>query len=492
MEITVVMGEITAKDSLKQSRGALFEEPKKRQITAFDFDKLRAAYIAKYGYTVTVPQWDDIIHWKLPAVMTPAEIKERKRRQFAQILGSPSTNWMRAYGTIMTKLDDIEDAATTVMVAGMLLVKYLPRLLGRFVPILGWVLLGKDLLDLLVAYGRTPFSPMGAKRAHCGLFKDNPFGKKAQKRRAVNIRKFKPSFGNLLEVLQTSDIVSGIGLSLGSIVGVVTDSIAGLYRAATGQRVSVALTPPPITKHEYEAARAINAAALINAGGQEFLEEDHHLAHYIGGLASTMLSPWVEVANPLDAVENPLEILVPAPTPWRKETIEVIEEAGYSVEDGVRWPANGKKIISVDELTDWQMPSLAKGFINYAERNKYSHQGHICATTWHKGAIDIIDSLDPSEDVQEEFDPVMELMTRFLRIPVLMEEAPPLDVWSQFSDWVSAWQEYYGKLPSTKIATEKGKDFGIKWKFSYPDKPTPDSEKFFPGISGSWEANEGE
>ena len=484
------MVRISAQESMKQSWGSLFEEPKKKQISPVEFEQLRTAYIAKYGYTITIPKWDDIIHWKLPAVMTPEEIKEKKRRQFAQILGSPSTDWMRSYASVMTKLDDIEDAATTVAVAGMLLVKYLPRVLSRFVPILGWVLLGKDLLNLVVALGRTPMSPMGAKRAHCEMFKDNPFGKKAQKRRAENVRKFKPSFGNLLEVLQTSDIVAGIGLSLGAVVGVVTDSIAGLYRFSTGQKVSVALTPPPLTAHEYKAAKAMQAAALINAGGQEFLEEDHHLAHYIGGLASTMLAPWVETANPLEAVENPLEILVPAPTPWRTETIEVIEEAGYSVEDGVRWPANGKKIISVDELTDWSMPSIAKGFINYAERNKYSHQGHICATTWHKGAIDLIDSLDPSEEIEEELDPVMELMTRFFRIPVLLEETPPLDVWKEFSDWVSAYQDYYKKLPSTRIATEKGKDFGITWKFAYPTEPTPDSEKFFPGISGSWEAEE--
>ena len=494
MEMTaeIKAAPLTNRDQLKMSMSHLFEEKKKEILNALEFEHLRAAYIAKYGYTIVPPRWDDIIHWQLPATMTEEEIRAKKRRQFLQILGSPSSNWMRSYATVMTWLDDIQDASTTVMVAGMLLRKYMPRLLARFVPILGWALLAHDILGLAVAIGRAPVTPMAGKRIWCKEMKGNPFSKRARKARNRRVLTFKPSWGNLIEVLQTTDIVTGIGISLGSSVGYITDLAAGIYRKATGQRVTVLTTPPPMDKHIYEAARALQSSSMINAGGQGFLEEDHHLAHYIGGLAGTMLAPWIEMTNPLEMIENPLNTLIPAARPTNPLTIAVIEEAGYSVEDGVRWPANEEKTISLDELTDWQMPSLAKGFINYADRNNKNYQGYVGANSWHEGALDIIDASDPTEDLEEEFDPAFELLTRFFRIPVLLEEAPPPEVWNQFSDWVSAWQEHYGKLPSTRIATEKGKDFGIKWKFSYPAGPTPDSEKFFPGIVGSWEDNEGE
>lgn len=484
--------ERTNKDALKDSMSKLFEEPKKQILNALEFEHLRAAFIAKHGYIIVPPKWDDVIHWRHPATMTEEEIKEKKRRQFRQILGSPSSNWMRSYATVMTWLDDIQDASTTVVVAGMLLRKYMPKLLARFVPILGWMLLAHDLLGLAVAIGRAPIAPMTGKRIWCKELKGNPFSKRARKARNQRVLNFKPSWGNLIEVLQTADIVTGMGISLGSTVGYFTDLAAGVYRKATGQRVTVLTEPPPWTPHEYQAARAIQAAAGINSGGQEFLEEDHHLTYYIGGLASTMLAPWFEIANPLEMIENPLNALVSAPRPTNPLTIAVIEEAGYSVEDGVQWPANEKKIISIDDLTDWSMPNIARGFVNYSIRNKHNYHGMIGAQSWDEGAKDLIDASDPTEDLEEELEPAMELLTRFFRLPVLLEEVPAPTVWKEFSDWVSAWQEHYGKLPGTKEAVSRGEDFGIKWKFSYPTEPTADSEKFFPGISGSWEDNEDE
>ena len=51
--------------------GEVFKKyDKQKRFTMKDFDELKAAYVAKYGYQSAVPDFGDIVHTKLPGLMS--------------------------------------------------------------------------------------------------------------------------------------------------------------------------------------------------------------------------------------------------------------------------------------------------------------------------------------------------------------------------------------------------------------------------------------
>lgn len=153
------------------------------------------------------------------------------------------------------------------------------RLAARFVPVLGWVILASDLLNLLsfAAMMATPVyallcgGPQAALAAGVpgALFKQslkretwrahnlNPFSRTARASRALRAAGRLPTLSNLVEVAQTTDQVFGIGLSLGGLVGLLNGATFGLYEWSQGR--SVSFTGPP------EVARAVPDLAATGA-----------------------------------------------------------------------------------------------------------------------------------------------------------------------------------------------------------------------------------
>jgi hypothetical protein len=215
------------------------------KFTTEDFEKRRTAYQAKYGNTVNIPGFSDVIHiipkagisaeeraahlWAtkrgLPSPLTSAQIESLayKKFRFLKALSSPTPTWMKNAGAVMTVLDNVEDALVTVTVLGRVAAKIAPRLLGRLVPGLGWVLMGSDILNALNFISWASFAAKGGKRKIEGLAEKNPFHAKAAANRAFKLKRAVPTVGEILEILQTTDQLFGVGLCLGGLMGIVTD-----------------------------------------------------------------------------------------------------------------------------------------------------------------------------------------------------------------------------------------------------------------------------
>ena len=227
--------------------GEVFKKyDKQKRFTVKDFDELKAAYVAKYGYQSAVPDFGDIVHTKLPGLMSDQEKKDLKMKHLQQILASPAPDLARSYGSVMTWIDNVQDAMTVGVVAAHLLIRLAPKIMARFVPGLGWALLAYDVLNLVNLLARTPMNPLGIKRNTCKVIRDNPFTRKAQKGRIQKLLDMKVGFGALLETLQTLDNVAGVGLCLGGVVGYIQDMGWGLYRKATGARVTSTWDMPQV------------------------------------------------------------------------------------------------------------------------------------------------------------------------------------------------------------------------------------------------------
>ena len=216
------------------------------KFTTAEFEKRRTAYQAKYGNTINVPGFSDVIHiipkaristeeraahlWAtkrgLPSPLTPEQIETMhyKKFRFIKALASATPVWMKTYGAVATVLDNVEDGLITILVLGRIAVKVAPRLLARLVPGLGWVLLGSDVLNAVNLISWAGAMRGGCKGLHGEMLSKNAYHAKAAARKASKLTRTIPTFGETLEILQTTDQLFGVGVCLGGLMGMVVDA----------------------------------------------------------------------------------------------------------------------------------------------------------------------------------------------------------------------------------------------------------------------------
>lgn len=197
----------------------------------------------------------------LPDSVT-SEIERRSDiRRRMESSATPET--AKAWTGILTALDDAQDLFSLVAFGGRLLGKALPKVLGRIIPGLGWILLGADILKLLTLLatllqpffvamchgvtkgiaGALPALMVGnaAKLVGHGITGLNPFSRAARLARATKFTGKLFRVGELLEIAQASKTLTGYGLTLGGIMGTITESAYALELAARGQPISIAV-----------------------------------------------------------------------------------------------------------------------------------------------------------------------------------------------------------------------------------------------------------
>ena len=106
-----------------------------------EFEARKKAYVEKNGYTVTVPTFGDIIHLRAFEPLTADEEtawkardyekiptdrrddirkeKARKKAKYLAMLADPSPKIARNAAAILTALDDVQDAVSTLACIGM-------------------------------------------------------------------------------------------------------------------------------------------------------------------------------------------------------------------------------------------------------------------------------------------------------------------------------------------------------------------------------------
>jgi len=345
------------------------------RLTTDEFEAQKAAYVAKFGYTITVPGLDDILHITTIQPMTEGEIyawkhkdwsafsderlhelkelKAAKRARYLAMLGSPSPEILRNAGAILTSIDNAQDALTTLSVLGRLAIYLAPRILGKLImgPV-GWIMTAADVLNLAMALGRLLTNPMMGKRIGEQATGANPFSQSSKIKRATKLMTPWPSLGNLIEIAQTTDNVFGIGLCLGPIVGLMQDVMAGSVRSLLGQEVKVSFKPPHTSPALYAAARVPKATTLIFASG--YRPDDNLLlelvtAHY---LALQELHSNNEGWNALDTVEDLKTCQISVPVPSNVLSLEVMEEEGHKEELFGGWPHHSRQWAVMNDIVN--------------------------------------------------------------------------------------------------------------------------------------------
>lgn len=255
------------------------------------FRQKKDEYVKENGYSITLPTFRDVVHIGLHKPMTTQEKalwysgkrseigrsrqielgyqKERARAKYNQMLASPIPNLQQNLTSILTAWDDAQDAFISLAAIGRIACKWLPKILVRWLawPI-GLLWLISTIMGLLVGPTACALNPMQCKRymrmklalrqasmkgkARPWSDKVGKLAKYEKVRMEAGLRGFAtsggylPSFSEGIQMLQTTDQIFGVGVSLGPLMGMGMDLASGAVRWACGQDVTFKNAPSDI------------------------------------------------------------------------------------------------------------------------------------------------------------------------------------------------------------------------------------------------------
>lgn len=349
---------------------APFSIPK---YTSEEFRKMKAAYVAKHGYTITFPGLYDIIKLPIEVPMTEQEeydwkrgffgefsenrlyeiqrMKKKRKDRFLAMLASPAPEVINNVGAFMTAIDNAQDCLFTIGGLGIAGMRFSPPSVATVLALpTGVALTAANALNVIQAVGMKGMPGIEAKRAWQKKTGIDPWSKKGRIKYAKHLVKTFPKKAFAIQALQTTQEIFGVGLSLGAIVGLFIDIVAGPVRRIYGDKVTVKL-PIPTYDEFCKAAQYYGrtTAAYFYPGVQTSDEEvlTMMMAHWLSQVAlysgTKDVPGWTNFEN-LDDLELQM------PLPRNPLTLEIMAEEGIDPKDVCNWPHSGERWASAIEI----------------------------------------------------------------------------------------------------------------------------------------------
>jgi len=365
-----------------------------------EMKRKKAEYTDKYGYYVSFPKIRDIIHVKRHEEPDQREydlwrkgdrrglgnrrfdeidqIIIDKRRRYNQLQGSPVPTVVANRVSELTFLDDLNDTLGTAALVARFAAKLAPRALARFfLGPAGWLLLAAEVVGLIYHMMRkfymTPVYCIMAKRMFGKYGKMNPFTKKAKARRARKLRRLTPSKGEIIEALQVTDSMFGIGLCLGAAFGFAFDVVAGTVRSIRGEPVTWFGTPPPMQEYEKKSFAAIRNAQIAAHINPILTEEEQVGMYWALFSAAQVVQAYHDEFDLLDCIPSLEGLEIEAPTPKHPTTLHVLYEAGWNGRDGIGWPGADQRWMDPLKLWDLNAEPGGQKLMDFAIRNRNNY-----------------------------------------------------------------------------------------------------------------------
>lgn len=464
-----------------------YEFPVKwHKFTTAEFDAKKAAYIAKYGYTVHVPAFDDILHFDLTKTPTEDELisykakdvdalgqirfneikryMQKKRDSYLRMMGSPSPRWMKNIGSALNFLDDANDTLGTAAMAARFTARLVPRAISKLLmgPA-GWLLTGAEIINVVSQLAYTPMTAMMNKRALHDLTSRNPFSKQARVARASKLKKLYPTKGEIIEGLQTTDNIFGLGLCLGPIMGFIQDLAFGTYRVATGHTVKASVPPMypvPWMGPMYEGLWAVQALLTENP----VIDDDTFARCTMASYASIQLMrPWILEWNPLDEVEGLQYVIKDAPPIVQPPTLYLLEEEGIDPNTVRGFPQTDTPSATYEQLWDASADKIVDCFHGFAARQKNTYLGWMTAQYVSDIAEMSLANAEGEEQVLLSYDPVEKVCHKMLDSAYKPYPLPAPTAFQSFSDWVNADPAWVLSLRPQDLADYSIRATGVQW-----------------------------
>jgi len=277
-------------------------------------------------YYIDLPGATDLFSWIIPALNDKELKKQRIERMRTK--KSPVPEPLQWVPDVITEIDDAQDLLTTALWLAKPLIRKLP---SRFVPYVGWALTASDIANLSTFLLSQSMTPGLTKPDIHKKYKNLRYRKKDMAARVADFLKpggWRRKFGDIIQAAQASDTVTGVGLTLGSIMGCLSDSMWATYALAKGERVEVRL--PPENDYLTKAYRVISMAPKQFHAREILSAEDHAMILAAQNLAiGEIMSAGVPIND--ERINLLMDYQVPVCIPWEESSIEALQEEGFDL-----------------------------------------------------------------------------------------------------------------------------------------------------------------
>lgn len=433
------------------------------KYTTEEFRKLKANYVAKHGYTITFPGLYDIIKVPIEKPLSKQEeydwsrgfygefsehrlyeieqYKKKRKEKFLSMLASPAPEVINNAGAFMTAIDNAQDCLFSIAAAGYITMRFSPPPISAAIALpTGAILTAANALDVIQSIGRKGLPGKEAKRTWQKKTGIDPWSKKGRIKYAEHLIKTFPKKAIATQALQTTQEIFGVGLSLGPLVGLFIDVVAGPVRRIFGDKVRVKLPIP--TYDEFCKAAQHNArtvAAYFYPGVQTSDEEvltmmTAQAFSQVGLYSGTKDVPGWTNFNNLDD----LELRMPKPT--NILTLEVMAEEGIKPEDVCNWPHSGKPWSPLTDIVEEYEKPAQDYFLEYMAMHNKDWLGYIfkslaCDSTFYTYA-----TAEGEAQVQYDYTTTSKACSILLENRLYPEPSQADGKVQQLADQIESWE----------------------------------------------------
>lgn len=478
-----------------------FESPVKLpRFTTEQFKIQKAKYVAEHGYTIHIPGFTDIFKWETAPDPTPEELelyrkgdaatlgekrfdeikqlKAKKREMFLRMLASPTPDIVQNAGSILTALDDINDALGTFAVIARIVARRLPRQAAKFLTgPAGWALLLADIAGLALELSSLPYKSKRIQHALSDTVKGHPLSKKAKLRRLNKLKRLRLTKGEIIEGLQTTENMFGIGISLGPIVGLIYDIPAGIYRHLRGEKVTVSGIPAPFNYLEGIAANVLRNGSQLFTGLPKELDTELPKAMAAIELSSRVMRTTLDGQSPLDVVDQFDGVVIRAARPRHPLTQLVVQdELGYP-DMNTGWVHNSRKETEVVDIFNEDKDKIMENVTNWRERNTRDTEAMVGAQNQVEAGLNIVAALEGDDALDLEYDPFTASMLKLMNQGYRLPEDVTTDQLTCYIKQLQAYHAAYGEVPFDDALTISSDICNFDMTTKVPERPTPTPEE---------------
>lgn len=362
------------------------------RFTDAEFEQMKADYVSKYGYTVFVPGWEDIVHMPLDNRLTSTEethyaakdwkyfttdrineilqIKYRRKQQYLRLLGSPQPHILRNRGSILVALDNNQDALSTLSMIIRIAYSVVPLVWKRLLigPV-GWIMTASDILNLCTFVMTPERAAIRTKRIKDAITDKNPFSKKARLKRSMKLFRQKISTGTVIEALQTTDQVFGYGISLGAIMNLPFDLFFGNVRTLSGEKVTILKPMDSPNFWSRQAGLAWKSLTTLFTTNKIFDVAEALPMLILSHLTAIAFHGIMPSLDPNHKIVNLDQYMVKALEPKKTYLREIMEESGDDPDGFTGWPVTGTEYASCTQIVADGYKTSADHFTKFCTDN---------------------------------------------------------------------------------------------------------------------------
>lgn len=378
-------------------------------------------------FTIDIPGATEIFR----VVPKSLEDKELRQKRVTRMLtsNSPMPEPLRWIPSVINAIDDVEDLMTTALVLGRPLLKRLP---SRFVPVVGWVLLIGDLVNLTTGLLGLVSGGRGGKRVLKNATQFYGKKKLIPTKRAASFFNRVPVLGSVLQAAQVAENLTGFGLRLGGIMGLLNDSFWGAVRKFQGKKVI--FRGPPSSELGAKAARVLNQVMTLGDSNIPLDLDDMDLLIQGHALASAILREQPNNGKVFDRIDLMCKTEQPTYIPWNETSRVVLQENGIAFDDSIKPYVFSEKgnetmgdIIKERTNSEFDFQNGCKKALKRTER------AHFMQLIYDSGAIDVVEGLNDGEQMFDyQFTQIQRLAMRMVEFNIFPLQRMSRSLWDAF------------------------------------------------------------